>query len=78
LEILCVKYGGVYDLPTARKVVGALFAGITSNDLRDLFPALPGELIYDYEPGAKTTSAGLNAVSAEVRNALAPFNSNKS
>jgi hypothetical protein len=71
-------YGGVYDLPTARKLVEALFAGITSDDLRDLFPTLPGELIYDYEPGAKKWDAGLNTVSIEVRNALAPFHQNKS
>ena len=70
-------YGGVYDLSTARKIVEALFTGITSDDLRDLFPTLPGELIYDYEPGTKPSSANLRAVSAEVRNALAPFNQNK-
>jgi hypothetical protein len=30
-------------------------------------------LIYDYDPDSKPSSANLKAVSAEVRNALAPF-----
>jgi len=66
-------YGGVYDLATTRRIVEALFSGITSDDLRSLFPTLPGELIYDYDPDSKPSSANLKAVSAEVRNALAPF-----
>jgi len=70
-------YGGVYDLSASRRIVEALFTGITSDDLRDLFPTLPGELIYDYKPGAKAPSADLKAVSPEVRNALAPFNVKK-
>jgi hypothetical protein len=70
-------YGGVYDLPTTRKIVEALFSGITSDDLRSLFSNLPGELIYDYEQNIQPSSAKLKAVSAEVRNALAPFNQNK-
>ncbi len=70
-------YGGVYDLSTSRKIVEELFTGITSDDLRDLFPTLPGELIYEYEPGTKPSTANHKAVSVEVRNALAPFNENK-
>jgi hypothetical protein len=70
-------YGGDYDLSTACKIVEALFTGITSEDLRDLFPTLPGELIYDYEPGTKPSKGNLKEVSVEVRNALAPYNENK-
>jgi hypothetical protein len=70
-------YGGVYDLATARKIIEALFSGITSDGLRDLFPILPGALIYECEPSATASCASLNLVSVEVRNALAPFNDNK-
>ena len=69
-------YGGVYDLSTASEIVKALFMGITSDDLRDLFPTLPGDLIYNYKPGFKPSRANLKKVPVEVRNALAPFHEN--
>jgi len=42
-------YGGVYDRSGVQRIVEAIFSGCTSKALRDLFPTLPGELIYDYK-----------------------------
>ena len=47
-------YGGVFDRSTAQRIVEFIFSGCTSEALRDLFPSLPGELIYDYKD-QKTT-----------------------
>jgi len=41
-------HGGVYDRPTVQRIIESIFAGCTSEALCDLFPMLPGELVYDY------------------------------
>jgi hypothetical protein len=41
-------YGGIYDLAAAMRILDTVFRGCSSEELRALFPQLPGELIYEY------------------------------
>lgn len=65
-----VIYGGFYDLAAAREILNAIFNGMTSDGLRDFFPTLPGELLYEYMEGADMKSCDANAISPLCRNAL--------
>ena len=41
-------YGGIYDVAEAMRIVDAIFGGCSSEELRDLFPELPGVRVYEY------------------------------
>jgi hypothetical protein len=42
-------YGGIYSQGVSEHIVRAIFAGCTSEELRDLFPTLDGDLVYEYK-----------------------------
>lgn len=67
-----VIYGGIYDLRETVQILKRISEGLSSEELRDLFPTLEGELIYEYDPEKKVKIPKMSRVPTNVRNALAP------
>jgi len=42
-------YGGIFNLSSATRIVETIFRGCSSEELRDLLPQLPGELVYKHQ-----------------------------
>ena len=67
-----VIYGGIYDLHETIRILRGISEGLSSEQLRDLFPTLEGELIYEYDPAKLEKIPKMNRVPTNVRDALAP------
>jgi hypothetical protein len=65
-------YGGIYDSRETIQILTRISEGLTSEELRDLFPTLNGELIYEYDPIKAEKIPKMSRIPMNVRNALAP------
>ena len=65
-------YGGIYDSRETIQILTRISEGLTSEELRDLFPTLNGELIYEYDPIMAEKIPKMSRIPMNVRNALVP------
>ena len=63
-------YGGVYGMRDTNQILTGISGGVSSEKLRDLFPTLEGDLVYEYDSEKIGEISKMSQVPTSIRKAI--------